>query len=174
VEHDFHAAVLLRFEGLIESGAVSEIRAAVGDEKGGVDLLFLDELGQRLEITLNGRLAAAQPEAFLDDRTHVDGNRTSVDTGNRDNAGRPHRSDGLVENIGPLGRHDFFLHCADEAALSVTGARFHADAVDHDIGAFAFADLLDPLIDVLFREIDDVRGARLARHGGPLRYGFDG
>ena len=33
VEYHFHAAVLLGFEGLIEIGAVSEIRAAVGDEK---------------------------------------------------------------------------------------------------------------------------------------------
>jgi hypothetical protein len=37
-----------------------------------------------------------------------------------------------------------------------------------------FADLLDPLEDVLFREIDDVRGAGLSRHGDALRYGFDG
>jgi hypothetical protein len=41
----------------------------------------------------------------------------------------------------------------------MTGARFHADAVDDDIGAFAFADLLDPLIDVFFRKVDDVGGA---------------
>ena len=44
----------------------------------------------------------------------------------------------------------------------MTGARFHADAVDHDIGALAFADLLDPLEDLLFREVDDVGGAGLS------------
>jgi hypothetical protein len=55
----------------------------------------------------------------------------------------------------------------------MTGARFHADAVDHDIGAFAFADLLDPLMDILFDKVDDVGGASLSRHGDPLRYGFD-
>jgi hypothetical protein len=33
--------------------------------------------------------------------------------------------------------------------VSMTGARLHADAVDHDMGALAFADLLDPLEDVL-------------------------
>ncbi len=43
-------------------------------------------------------------------------------------------------------------------------ACFRADAVDHDIGAFSFADLLDPLEDVLFREVDDVGGAGLSRH----------
>jgi hypothetical protein len=31
MEHDFHAALFLGFEGLIEIGALSEIRAAVGD-----------------------------------------------------------------------------------------------------------------------------------------------
>ena len=56
----------------------------------------------------------------------------------------------------------------------MTGARFHADAINHHIGALAFADLLDPLEDVLFREIDDVGGAGLSRHGDPFRYGFDG
>ena len=56
----------------------------------------------------------------------------------------------------------------------MTGARFHADAIDHHIGALAFADLLDPLEDVLFREIDDVGGAGLSRHGDALRYGLDG
>jgi hypothetical protein len=39
MEDHFHAAVLLVFEGPREIGAVSEIRAAVGDEEGGVDLL---------------------------------------------------------------------------------------------------------------------------------------
>jgi hypothetical protein len=34
VEHDFHAAVLLGFEGLVEIGAVRKIRAAVGNEEG--------------------------------------------------------------------------------------------------------------------------------------------
>ena len=96
-----------------------------------------------------------------------------VDAGNRDHAARPHRLDGLVENIGALGRHDFLLHGADETALSVSGTRFHADAVDHDIGTFAFADLLDPLEDVLFGEVDDVRGAGLSRHGDALRHGLD-
>jgi hypothetical protein len=48
------------------------------------------------------------------------------------------------------------------------------DAVDHDIGAFAFADLFDPLEDVLFREVDDVGGASLSCHGDPLRYSLDG
>jgi hypothetical protein len=48
MEDDFHAPVLLGFEGLVEIGAVSEIRAAVGDEEGGVDLLLLDELSQGL------------------------------------------------------------------------------------------------------------------------------
>src|SRR3984957_11074364 len=173
MEDHFHAAVLLRFEGLIEIGAVSEIFAAVGDEKGGVNLLLLDELGQRLEITLHVRLAAAQHQALLHDRAHVDGDRAPIDAGNRDHTAWPHRSDGLVEDIGPLGRHDFLLHRADETALSVSGARFHADAIDHHIGALAFADLLDPLEDVLFREIDDVGGAGLLRHGDALRYGLN-
>jgi hypothetical protein len=44
MEDHFHAAVLLGLERLIEIGAVSEISTAVGDEEGGVDLLFLDEL----------------------------------------------------------------------------------------------------------------------------------
>jgi hypothetical protein len=35
-----HAAAFLVFEGLIEIGAVSEIRAAVGYEEGDVDLLL--------------------------------------------------------------------------------------------------------------------------------------
>jgi hypothetical protein len=48
MEDHFHAAVLLVCESLIEIGAVSEISAAVGDEERGVDLLLLDELGQRL------------------------------------------------------------------------------------------------------------------------------
>ncbi len=39
MEDHFHAAVLLGFEGLIEIGAVREIRAAVGDEEGGVDAM---------------------------------------------------------------------------------------------------------------------------------------
>src|ERR1700733_13428118 len=154
MEDHFHAAVLLVFEGLIEVGTISEVRAAVGDEEGGVDLLLLDELGQRFEITLHMRLPAAQSETLLHDRAHIDGNRPAVDAGNRDAAARSHRSDGLVEHIGALGRHDLFLHRADEAALSMTGARFHADAIDHHIGALAFADLLDPLEDVLFREIE--------------------
>ena len=76
---------------------------------------------QRLEIALHMRLAAAQPEAFLHDRTHVDGNRAPVNAGNRDHAARPHRPDGLVEDIGALGRLDFLLHRADESALSVAG-----------------------------------------------------
>ena len=67
----------------------------------------------------------------------------------------------------------FSFTAPDEPALSMTGARFHADAVDHHIGAFAFADLLDPLEDVLFCEIDDVGGAGLARHGDALRHGLD-
>jgi energy-converting hydrogenase Eha subunit E len=33
VEHHFHAAVLLVFEGLIEIGTLGEIRAAVGDAR---------------------------------------------------------------------------------------------------------------------------------------------
>jgi hypothetical protein len=45
MEHHFHASILLRLEGLIEIGAVSEISAAVGDEEGGVDFLLSDELG---------------------------------------------------------------------------------------------------------------------------------
>jgi len=97
-----HAAVLLVFEGLIEIGAVSEIGAAVGDDEGSVDFLLLDELGQTLEITFHVRLAAAQPEAFLHYRAHVDGNRAPVDAGHRDHTARPHRSDGLVEDIGAL------------------------------------------------------------------------
>src|ERR1700722_4737031 len=173
MEHDFHAAVLLGFEGLVEIGAVSEIGAAVGDQEGRVDLLLLDELGERLEITLHMCLAAAQPEVLLHYRTHVDGNRPTVDARHRNHAARPYRSDGLVEHIGALGRHDPLLHRADEAALSMTGARFHADAVDNDVCAFAFADLLDSLEDILFHEIDDVGGAGLSRHGDPLRYGFD-
>jgi hypothetical protein len=68
VKHDFHAAVLLGFEGLVKIWAVSEIRAAVGDKEGGVDLLLLDELGQRFEITFHVRLAAAQPQALLHNR----------------------------------------------------------------------------------------------------------
>jgi hypothetical protein len=40
-----HAPVLLRFEGLVEIGALSEIIAAVGDEESGVDVLLLNELG---------------------------------------------------------------------------------------------------------------------------------
>jgi hypothetical protein len=40
--------------------------------------------------------------------------------------------------------------------------------------SLAFADLLDPLEDVLFREVDDVSSARLSRHGDPLRHGLDG
>ena len=67
MEHDFHAAVLLGFEGLIEIGAVSEIGAAVGDEKGRVHLLLLDELRQGFEKTLHVRLAAAQPQTLLQD-----------------------------------------------------------------------------------------------------------
>ena len=47
----------------------------------------------------------------------------------------------------------FSFHRADEPTLSMTGARFHADAIDHHIGALAFADLLIPLENVLFREI---------------------
>ena len=39
MEHHFHAAILLVFEGLIEIGAVGEIRAAVGDKEGGVDAM---------------------------------------------------------------------------------------------------------------------------------------
>ena len=76
----------------------------MGNEEGGVDLLLLNELGQRLEITLHVRLAAAQPQALLHDRAHVDGNRAPVDAGNRDHTARPHRHDGLVENIGALGQ----------------------------------------------------------------------
>ena len=71
MEHHFHTPVLFGFEGLIEIGAVSEIGAAVGDEESGVDLLFLNELGQGLEITLHVRLAAAKPETLLHDRAHV-------------------------------------------------------------------------------------------------------
>src|ERR1700722_5593543 len=174
VEDHFHAAVLLGVEGLIEIGTVREVRAAVGDHEGRVDLLLLDELGQRLEIPLHMRLATTQPQALLNDRAHIDGDWSPVDARHRNHSARPHRPDRLIENIGALGRHDFFFHRADKPALSVAGARFHADAVDHDIGAFALADLLDPLVDVLFHEVDDVRGARLARHGGPLRYGFNG
>ncbi len=55
----------------------------------------------------------------------------------------------------------------------MTGTRFHTDAVDHNIGALAFADVLDPHIDILFREVDDVGGARLSRHGDALRHGLD-
>ena len=55
MEHHFHAAVLLGLEGLIEIGAVSEVRATVRDKEGGVDLLLLNELGQRFEITLHMR-----------------------------------------------------------------------------------------------------------------------
>jgi len=55
----------------------------------------------------------------------------------------------------------------------MTGARFHADTVDHDIGAFAFADLLDPFVDVFFGEVDDVGGASLSGHGDALRHGLD-
>ena len=64
MEDHFHAAVLLGFERLIEIGPVSEVRAAVGDEEGGVDLLLLYELGQRFEITLHVRLAATQPQTL--------------------------------------------------------------------------------------------------------------
>ena len=53
MEHHFHAAVLLGFEGLIEIGPLREIGAAVGDEEGGVDLLFLNQLGQRFEIAFS-------------------------------------------------------------------------------------------------------------------------
>jgi hypothetical protein len=59
MEHHFHTPILFGFEGLIEIRAVSEIGAAVGDEESGVDFLFLNELGQGLEITLHVRLAAA-------------------------------------------------------------------------------------------------------------------
>jgi hypothetical protein len=45
MEHDFHAAILLGLEGVIESGAVSEIGATMGDEEGGIDFLLLNELG---------------------------------------------------------------------------------------------------------------------------------
>jgi hypothetical protein len=34
-------------------------------------------------------------------------------------------------------------------------------------------DLLDPLKDVLFGEVDDVRGAGLSRQGDALRHGLD-
>src|SRR5580704_8991377 len=173
MEDHFHAAVLLGFEGLIEIGAVREIRAAVGNEEGGVDLLLLNELGQRFEIAFYMGLAAAQPEALLHDRAHVDGNRAPVDAGNRDHTARPHRPDRLVENIGALGRHNFLLHGADETALSMGRARFHADAVNHDVSALAFADLLDALEDVLFGEVDNVRGAGLLRHGDALRHSLD-
>src|ERR1700727_810750 len=117
----FHTAILLGFEGLIEIGTFSEIRASVGDQEGGIDLLLLYELSQRFEITLHMCLAAAQPEALLHYRTHVDGNRPPVDARHRNHAARPYRSDGLVEHIGALGRHDPLLHRADEAALSMTG-----------------------------------------------------
>ena len=40
--------------------------------------------------------------------------------------------------------------------------------------ALAFADLLDPFEDVLFRKVDDVRWLNPSRHGDPLRYGLDG
>src|ERR1700722_14624178 len=144
MEHHFHAAVLLGFEGLIEIGAVSEIGAAVGDENGRVHLLLLDELRQGLEITLHVRLAAAQPQALLHDRAHVFSNGRSVDARRGDHAARPHRPDRLVEHISALGRQHFFLHGADKSALSMTWAGFHADTVDHAVRAFAFTDLLDP------------------------------
>src|ERR1700678_144091 len=99
------------------------------------------------------RLAAAQPETFLHDRAHVDRNWPSIDAGDRDHATWPHRPDDLIKNISALGRHNFLLHGADKTALSMSGARLHADAVDHGIGALAFADLLDPLEDVLFCEV---------------------
>jgi hypothetical protein len=65
MEHDFHAAVLLGFEGLVKIWTVGEIIAAVSDEQGCVDLLVLDELGQRFEMTA---LAAIDVEGN-DDRS---------------------------------------------------------------------------------------------------------
>jgi hypothetical protein len=41
------------------------------------------------------------------------------------------------------------------------GSRFRRRS-DHDI-AFAFVDLLDPLVDIVFREVDDVGGAGPSR-----------
>src|ERR1700685_87325 len=98
MEHHFHTAVLLGLEGLIEIGTVGEISAAMGDKERRIDLLLLNQLGQGFEITFYVRLAAAQREAFLDDRAHVDRNWTAIDAGYRHDAARPHRLDGLVEN----------------------------------------------------------------------------
>jgi hypothetical protein len=56
----------------VEIWAASEIRAAMGNEEGGIDFLFRNQLGQRLKIAFYVGLAGAQAATFLHDRALLD------------------------------------------------------------------------------------------------------
>src|SRR5947209_2617696 len=133
---DFDAAVLLIAKGLVELRPFLEV-GAVRDDKGRIDLAFLDPLHQLWQVMLHRRLSHAEGQPPVHRRAHRDlVEKPAIDANDRDDAEIAAAMDRLAQDMRPVGAHKGCdLGTVPDGVEACQGFGLGADRVDASVGA---------------------------------------
>ena len=173
--HDhFDAAVLFGSERFVEFRAFFKCRS-MGDDERRIDFTLLDAFEKLGQIVLDRCLGHAEGEAAVDGRSHRNFvEQPAVNADNRDGPEVTATVDRLPKNMRSVRSHERRdLDAVDDGVEAGAGVRLGADGIDAGVRTAAVGHFLDPVVDVLFLEIQR-DGARGLRQGETLRDGVDG
>ena len=142
-------------------------RHGMGDDERRIDLAFFDAAEQIVGPAIDMRLAHAEGQALV----HGDAHRNLVDepavnAGNGNHAGRPADIDHLAQHMRPVGlqHHHLLGAVVERVRLRQRNVRFKADRIDALFRPLATGQLIEPVDDAVFLEIDRGRATRFS-HG---------
>jgi hypothetical protein len=164
LHHHLDAAVLLPFEGLIHVRAVLE-RAPMGDDEGRINLAFLYHVHQLVHVVQDIALTHFYGDALLEGaakRDHVE--KTAIDARKRDGTTGTHVAQAVAQCMDPICSKTRHSHCFVCNRIPRTMAvRFHSHGVDATVGTSAFGDLVQPLVNIFFFEVNRLRAGFLRK-----------